>query len=142
MVIDVETLKKTYNAAINYHERALQFKDLGQRSSLIFNIGSVALENYLIALCELNGDPPANHDFVMLIEIVEKYMDLPPGLSEAIRLTNDNFGICSMDTYDVPNVYDSEAVLKICAQVSELFDPEKMKWIFNQKISGPFLKVE
>ncbi len=140
MVIDVETLQKTYNAAINYHERALQFKELGQRASLIFNIGSVALENFLIALCELNGDPPDNHDFVMLIEIVEKHMNVNHELSDGIRMMNDYFGICSMDTYDVPDVSDAESVLKICDQVSKLFDSEKMKWIFEQERNGPFLK--
>ncbi len=142
MVIDVETLKKTYNAAINYHERALQFKELGQRPSLIFNIGSVALENYLIALCEMHGDPPANHDFVMLIEIVEQHMKINPDLSEGIRIITDFFGICSMDTYDVPGVSDAVSVLKICDQVSKLFDSDRMNWIFKQKMDGPFLRLE
>ena len=143
MVIDIETLKKSYQAAVAYHNRAYQFKEEGQRHSLIFNVGSVALESYLVALCELNGDPPANHDFVMLTKMVESHMAIPEELGKAICSLNDIFGICSIKNYHhgTPEAEDAEFVLKLCDEVSGLFNQEKLKWLFRQERNGPFLTV-
>ncbi len=144
MIIDVDTLQHTHTAAVNYYNRAIQFRDIGQRHSLVFNMGAVALENYLIALCELNADPPTSHDFVMLVDVLELHMDIPRDISEGIRSLNDIFSMCSVEHYSHkdPELSDAELVLRLCEALNELFDKEKINWIFKQKRKGPFLEIK
>ncbi len=143
MIIDVDTLKHTHTAAVNYFNRAIQFRNIGQRHSLVFNMGAVALENYLIALCELNADPPASHDFVMLVDVLESHIEIPDNVSEGIRSLNDIFSLCSVENYchKDPEVSDAELVLSLCEELEKLFDNEKLQWIYRQKRRGPFLEV-
>ena len=82
----VESLfENDYRDAQAYHKRALQFRDSGQAFSLVFNIASVALERYLVAICELYGEEPMNHNFISLMMAVDKLIDTPKEFSKEVK---------------------------------------------------------
>jgi hypothetical protein len=116
-----------YNDARGYHRRALQFRDSGKDPGLVFNVAAIAIERYLVALCDLHGVEPMNHNFVSLIKDVERLMEVPHELSRDIRSLDHIFGICFLDTYHHgdPDVNDMEKAIRICDDVQQLFDKEK-----------------
>ncbi len=117
-----------YQDARAYHRRAEQFLREGQHFSVVFNVGAVALERYLVALCELYGEEPGNHNFTCLMDAIEGLMDFPPALNRAIRSLDSIFGICSLENYHhgAPEPPDAERVLALCAEVRDLFDPDRL----------------
>jgi hypothetical protein len=124
MEADIEIFEKIYGDAKGYHQRAKLFVNEKQPSSLIFNLSSVALECYLVALCELYGTMPRNHNFVSLMNAVERVTTVPREISKSIRTLDFIFGICPVDDYHhgVPEAADAERVLSLCSQVAGLFD--------------------
>ena len=129
MYIDFEAFDKMFADAKGYHKRAKLFVAEGQRPSLIFNVSSVALECYLIALCELNGEMPRNHTYISMMNTVEQHMTVPRELSKSIRSLDIIFGICPIDNYHhgVPEPADADKVIILCDQVHELFDQNQIE---------------
>jgi hypothetical protein len=127
-MVDIESFEKIYADAKGYHQRAKLFVNEGRRPSLIFNLCSVALECYLIALCELHGTTPRNHTYISMMNTVEKYMAVPRELSKSIRSLDIIFGICPIDNYHhgTPEPADAEKALSLCDQVRELFDQKQI----------------
>ncbi|WP_244444705.1 hypothetical protein [Paenibacillus camerounensis] len=123
--IDMESFEENYRDAQGYHRRTEQLKREGFRHSLIFNVGSVALERYLVAVCHLYGKEPLNHNFICLMNAAEQAVAFPPELNKDIRALDFIFGICSLDDYfhGVPEPEDADRVLAMCRQVHALFDP-------------------
>lgn len=126
--IDLEVFEKNYQSAKMYHRRAEQFLDEGQSSSVVFNVASVALENYLIALCELYGEEAGNHNYTCLMDVVEAIIDVPAALNKEIRSLDLIFGICSIENYyhGNPEQADMDRVLYMCNEVQHLFDQTKI----------------
>ncbi|GBG57559.1 hypothetical protein SPFL3102_02243 [Sporomusaceae bacterium FL31] len=127
-VIDVELFEEDYRSAKMYHHRAKQFLEEGQCSSVVFNVASVALENYLIALCDLYGVEPGNHNYTCLMDAVEELIDVSPALNKEIRSLDSIFGICSLENYHhgVPELSDMDRVLLMCQEVEDLFDQTRI----------------
>lgn len=128
---DYEAFEENYGDAIGYHLRAEQFQTNGQRFSLVFNVGAVALERYLVAMCHLYGVMPLNHNFICLMNAVELVADFPKKLNKEIRDLDFIFGICSLDDYfhGEPTPKDAEQVLALCSEVRKLFDLERVSAI-------------
>lgn len=125
---DVEAFEENYRDALGYHRRAEQFLREKQRLSLVFNVGSVALERYLVALCHLYGVMPLNHNFICLMNAVESIVDVPKELNKEIRSLDFIFGICSLEDYfhGTPEPEDSARVLSMCKKAAQLFDQVKI----------------
>ncbi|MFM9327660.1 hypothetical protein [Paenibacillus mesotrionivorans] len=125
---DYEAFEENYGDAIGYHLRTEQFRRSGQRFSLVFNVGAVALERYLVAMCHLYGVMPLNHNFICLMNAVELVADIPPDLNKEIRSLDFIFGICSLEDYfhGEPTPGDAERVLVMCDEIRQLFDVERM----------------
>lgn len=121
---DVEAFEENYRDAIGYHRRAEQFLRGKQRLSLVFNVGAVALERYLVALCHLYGAMPLNHNYICLMNAVESVVEVPMELNKEIRSLDFIFGICSLEDYfhGTPQPADSARVLSMCQKVAEMFD--------------------
>lgn len=138
-VIDEESFEINFADAKAYHNRALQYKDNGQRPSLVFNIASVALERYLVALCDLYGAAPRNHNYITLMKDVEKLVEIPKDLNRRIKAMDWIFGICSIDEYRHPNpdASDMENVLVLCDEVQKLFDKKRIAAIRNLASQAP-----
>ncbi len=122
-----------YKDAQAYQKRALQFWSLGQGYSLVFNVASVALERYLVALCELYGVEPMNHNFITLMMTVEKLVKVPKKMSLDVKSLDKIFGICFLDNYfhGKPQLADAVRVLHLCDEVKRLFNPAKIA--FNRQ---------
>lgn len=126
--IDVELFEEDYRSARMYHYRAKQFLAEGQCSSVVFNVASVALENYLIALCDLYGVEPGNHNYTCLMDEVEELIEVSPTLNKEIRSLDSIFGICSLENYHhgIPELSDMDRVLAMCQEVELLFDQSRI----------------
>jgi hypothetical protein len=140
-MIDEESFTLNYADAENYYNRALQFQAIGQRPSLVFNIAAVALERYLVALCDLYGEDPRNHNYITLMRTVETLVELPKELNKRIKAMDWIFGICSIDDYRHPNPdeADMENALALCVQVQKLFDTNRIaaiKMLTNEMSLG------
>lgn len=130
----VESLfEDDYKDAQAYYKRALQFQNSTQAFSLVFNIASVALERYLVALCELYGEEPMNHNFISLMITVDKLIEVPKELSKEIKSLDRIFGICFLDDYfhGTPVEVDAVRTLRMCKEVEKLFDQEKLLSVRN-----------
>ena len=103
VVIDDEAFLTDYKDGEAYYQCALTFKNQGMRPSLVFNIASVALERYLVAICDLYGEDPRNHNYITLMKTAETVVDIPPELNKRIKAMDWIFGICSIDEYRHPN---------------------------------------
>jgi HEPN domain-containing protein len=125
----VESLfEDDYKDARAYHRRALQFENEGEAFSVVFNVASVALERYLVAICELYGEEPRNHNFITLMMTADKLIKVPKELSKEVKSLDQIFGICFLDNYfhGTPAEIDAKKALRMCEEVENLFDQEKM----------------
>lgn len=120
--------EEDYSDAKSYHRRALQFNEEGRPASLIFNVAAVALERYLVALCDLYGVEPMNHNYISLMITVDKFLDVPATLSKEIKSLDQIFGICFLDDYHhgTPDASDAVRTLLMCDDVVKLFDEDKI----------------
>ncbi|MDF2504450.1 hypothetical protein [Clostridium sp.] len=128
---DLEAFEKIYKSAKGYHKRAAQFLNEDQCPSVVFNVASVALECYLIALCNLYGTDPLNHNYRSLMDVAEIVVDFPSTLNEEIRSLDVMFDICSLEDYhyENPKASDSDKVLLMCNEVNKLFDQKRISSI-------------
>ena len=136
-MIDVEAFETDYNDALAYYERAEQFLNGGFRSSLVFNIAAVALERYLVALCDLHGLMPRNHNYICMMLELEQVMEFPKKLVKEIKSLDLIFGICSIDDYRHPNPdpADMDRILVMCKDVQKVFTRPEIVSLIPIKIN-------
>ena len=113
---------RNFDEACAYHHRAQLFAQEGTRASLIFNVASIAIECYMIALCAHFKNMPSNHSFGNLVDDVKLLMDFPADLAGKICGLDRIFGICSLDNYfhGTPTEADADISLEICAALQRL----------------------
>ena len=106
--------------ARGFHRRAELLAEQEQSVGLVFNVASIAVESYLIALCAWYGSMPFNHNYTSLMDTAEEVMHFDPVLSHDIRALDDIFGICSLDNYHhgTPMLKDSVGIIAICRSLS------------------------
>lgn len=110
--------------AEGYHARACQFAQEGKPASLVFNVASIAIECYLIALCAYHDAMPFNHNYASLVCTVEEVEpDFPEELNAKIRALDAIFGICSLEHYHhgTPGTEDARGALAICGELVNHF---------------------
>lgn len=129
--IDEEAFELNYADGKSFHQCALTYRAQHQRPSLVFNIASVALERYLVALCELYGAEVRNHNYITLMKAAETVVEIPNELNKRIKAMDWIFGICSIDEYRHPNPDESdmENVLTLCHEVQKLFDQPRIEML-------------
>lgn len=126
---DLKTMaRKDYRDAKAYHRRAIQFLEVKYAGSLVFNVAAVALERYLVAICEWHGVEPMSHNFIGLMKEVDKLMEIPHEISRDVRSLDRIFGICFLDNYyhGEPQDADRDKALHLCNEFHELCNREKM----------------
>jgi hypothetical protein len=111
-----------YQSAQGYHRRAEKFSQTKRPANLVFNIASMALERYLVALCDLHCVTPENHDYACLMSAVETVMDFPAVLNQDIRSLDDVFGLCSLEVnpHGDPKAADASRILVLCGKVRDI----------------------
>ncbi|MBP1909071.1 HEPN domain-containing protein [Methanolobus bombayensis] len=124
-----DDFEKEYSDSKAYLRRAKLFLKQGQDHSVVFNVASLALERYLVALCYLYDMEPYNHNYTCLMDTVEMFMQVPEELNKEIRSLDEIFDICSLDDYfhGDPEVSDMERILSMCEEVEGLFDQGKIR---------------
>lgn len=116
---------RNFRDADGYHARARQFAEEGKPASLIFNVASIAIECYLIALCARYDVMPFNHNYGCLMNATQEAVpSFPDELNQRIRSLDTIFGICSLDNYQhgTPEMNDACKTLAICQQLLQLFE--------------------
>lgn len=118
---DSKRFARCHRDAQGYHARAKQFADEKRPPSLVFNVGSMAIESYLVALCAFFKVMPSNHNFGNLLADAQSVTEIDPALAQAIGDLDRIFGICSIDDYHhgAPQAADAENVLYICNRLQE-----------------------
>ncbi|TKI07235.1 hypothetical protein [Martelella alba] len=108
--------------ARGYHRRAQLFAEQAQSVGLIFNVASLAVECYLIALCAWYGSMPFNHNYGSLMDTAGEVMKFEPQLERDIRALDEIFGICSLENYHhgTPGEQDASHILTLCRSLAEL----------------------
>lgn len=141
IIIDEEAFALDYADAKAYYHRALQFMQAGERPSLIFNVASVALERYLVAICDLYGAEPKNHNYGILMKEIENYVSVPKDLKIRIKAMDWIFGICSIDEFRHPNPDESDRdnALYLCVEVEKLFDQKRIEVLMSKSKLEPVL---
>ena len=124
----IDSFVEAYHTAQGFHHRAENFLQEDQANSVVFNVAAIALENYLIALSNLHGVEPRNHNYICLMDSIETFMIIPPLLSAEIRSLDVIFGICSLENYQhgTPEEEDGKRVIRLCQKVQDLFDQHKI----------------
>jgi len=119
---DRQRFARNFEEARAYHHRADLFAEEKVRTSLIFNVASIAIECYMIALCAHFKNMPSNHSFGSLVEDAGLLMDFPKPLAEKICGLDRIFGICSLDDYHhgIPTEEDASTALEICTKLEAL----------------------
>jgi len=118
--IDREMFRRCHADAAGYHRTATGMLRNGMKASVVFNLASVALERYLVALCAWHGAMPMNHNYVALMEAAETVADFPADLDTGIRALDDTLAICSLDPHPPSNLtpMDAARVLGYCAAIA------------------------
>lgn len=117
--------QRNFRDADGYHARACQFAGEGKPASLVFNVASIAIECYLIALCARYDVMPFNHNYGCLMNAAQEAVpSFPADLNQQIRSLDTIFGICSLDNYQhgTPEMNDACKTLAICQQLLHLFE--------------------
>ena len=119
---DEQRFLSSYRDAQAYHDRARQFARDGLRPSLVFNVASVAIECYLVALCSRFQVMPMNHNFGSLMDEAVLLVPFAPKLDAAIRALDEIFGICSLEDYfhGTPEAEDAQRSLWICESLQKM----------------------
>ena len=135
--IDEEALMENYNDGKAYHKRALMFKDQKMPYSLVFNVASIALERYLIALTHLYGEEPKNHNFTILLKSVKPFIEVSADITNRIRKMDLIFGICSIADYNHPSPKeeDMENVLFLCDEINSYVNSPRLEAIMGKASS-------
>lgn len=121
---DRQRFARNFEEACAYHHRACLFAEEKVRASLIFNVASIAIECYMIALCAHFKNMPSNHSFGSLVEDAGLLMEFPADLAEKICGLDRIFGICSLDDYyhGIPTEEDAGTALEICKALQALIE--------------------
>lgn len=119
---DVQRFTRCYEHARGYHHRAQLLMNQGRSLSLVFNVGSIAVECYLIAVCAQHGDMPLNHNYRSLLHSIEGHVEIADALRQSILSLDAIFGICSVDDYHhgAPDENDGVRILALCDELDTL----------------------
>jgi hypothetical protein len=125
---DATKFARNLRDAQGYHQRARQFANQQRGASLIFNVASLAIECYLIALCSYFKTMPFNHNYNALMDAASEVITFDPELALQIRALDTIFGICSLDHYHhgTPEIADAESTLTICAELAAMFQTHQL----------------
>lgn len=124
---DEQRFTRCYEHARGYHRRALLLAPQSTSVSLVFNVASLAVECYLIALCSLHNIMPLNHNYRSLLTSASEKVTFTPELVEDIAALDALFGICSVDDYyhGTPDQQDKARILSVCETLNSLIVSEQ-----------------
>lgn len=135
--VDKEVFEKNYHSAKMYYFRAKQFLEEGQSVSVVFNVACVAVENYLIALCDLYGVDPGTHNYQCLVNTVKEIeeVNLSDRMAAKIKALDAAYEICSLEKYQRKECSareDALQALDLCKYLEGMFDPARCRAVHDE----------
>lgn len=87
-----------------------------------YNLLSMSLESYIMAICDYNNVLPDNHTYTDLIDCLEKVTTIDPGLKNRILRYENIQSICSIEKYHrtAPNETELDDLKGAIVEISEL----------------------
>jgi hypothetical protein len=123
-----EAFRRDHQDALGYHGNALTLRDEGACASVVFNVASIALERYLLALCALHGVEPRECTLGSLAREAADGANsrrargggFPESLVRAVQELESAFDICSLENRGdtEPGRPDAERSLALCDLVA------------------------
>jgi hypothetical protein len=120
-----EGFESAYRDARGYRYRAGRFMaEANPSHELVVNVASMAMERYLVAICQLRRRMPHNHNYASLMNTLKGAAAFPEALERGIRALDEIFGICSLDEYHhgTPEPEDAVRLVAMCDEVAAMLD--------------------
>lgn len=119
--------QKYYDEAISYSKGASgAFEKSKLGSQVVYNLVSLAIENYLTALCVSKNTLPEHSSISSMIRQLGKYMDVPAGFTEEARFLNKFMNFCSLEVLETiePSHDDLARILGFADELKIFCDKE------------------
>lgn len=123
----MENWQKYYDEANSYSKGAAgAFKKAKLGSLVVYNLASLAIENYLTALCVSKNTLPEHSSISSMIRQLEKYMEVPAGFTDEARFLNKFMNFCSLEVLETiePSQEDLARMLGFVADIKAFCDKE------------------
>lgn len=79
-------------------------------ASIRYNLLSMSLENYIMAILDFHGTMPTNHTYTDLIDGLETVMTVDENLKQRLLKYENIQSICSLEKFHVKQPTESELV--------------------------------
>lgn len=90
-------------------------------NEILYNLLSMALEGYIMAILDYHTALPDNHTYTDLINGLEKVYDLPDDLKSRIMKYEGIQSICSVDQFEIRTATDEE-LIELHGAITEIKD--------------------
>ncbi|MCY1723412.1 hypothetical protein OU798_23880 [Prolixibacteraceae bacterium Z1-6] len=107
----MESWRKYFDEANAYSKTAFgSFNKSKFGSQVIYNLLSMAVENYLTALCSKIGQMPEHSGITAILRQVQKSMDIPEIFHVEARFINSFMNFCSLEVLETKDPSRSDLV--------------------------------
>lgn len=79
-------------------------------NEILYNVYSMALESYIMAILDFHTSLPANHTYTDLVLGLETVYPLDPSLKERVLKYENIQSICSIDKFQIQTATDEELI--------------------------------
>ncbi|WP_297100554.1 hypothetical protein [uncultured Draconibacterium sp.] len=96
-----QTWKKYFDDANDYSKAAIgSFGKMKFGSQVVYNLISMAIENYLTALCISSGEMPEHEGISYMLRQVAKNIEIPEPFHQEARFMNRFMNYCSLEVQE------------------------------------------
>lgn len=97
----METWRKYFDEANAYSKTAFgSFNKSKFGNQVVYNLLSMAIENYLTALCLKIGQMPRHSGITAILKQIEKTMEIPEAFHVEARFINSFMNFCSLEVLE------------------------------------------
>ncbi len=121
--------EKYYNEANSYSKAAFGAYNKNRfGSQVVYNLLSMAIENYLTALCISGGEMPEHEGISYMLRQVNKNIEIPESFFQEARFMNRFMNFCSLEVFEPkdPLRADLERMLRFTEELQS-FSEGKLK---------------
>lgn len=127
----METWKKYVDEANEYSRVAFgAFNKSKLGSEVVYNLLSMAIENYLTALCISAGSLPEHSGITTMLKQVGEKMEVPDNFTQEARFVNRFMNFCSLEVLETLNPSHDDLVRMLsftdelkCFSENKLYSP-------------------
>lgn len=123
----MENWEKYHDEANSYAKTAVgAFKKEKFGSQVVYNVLSMAVENYLTALCVSRGEMPEHEGISYMLRQVGKNIQIPEAFFQEARFMNRFMNFCSLEVFEPkdPSRTELERMLSFTADLKQFCEKE------------------